>query len=83
MNPAQKAKIVALSNYFDDICIDGKMSFTAEQCKDGAILFSATNIHSDLLWFEATKDFYGFVGKRGGVTQYAGNLKSPKFLKNN
>lgn len=68
LTKSQAAKIARLTNlcyaYNGD---NGAISFTVEPAGRGSVHLFATNVHSDLRWFESVNDLYITIGPKGGV----------------
>lgn len=74
MNQTQRNKIQSLTTRIERRHHDGAYTYSADVLENGTVLFSATNIYSNLKWFERTSDVYILVGPRGGCRKYAGNI---------
>lgn len=75
MNKKQTIAVQWLTNKINDLHHDGDFTFSVSVDEYDSILFSATNVYGDLRWFETTSDFYAFIGPRGGIKKYMGNIK--------
>jgi hypothetical protein len=81
MNDAQIRKLQSLTRNIDRYygpaakMSDAPVTFTAETLPGGQVLFSATN-NNDLRWYETCYTFHAFIGPRGGVRQYEGNIRA-------
>lgn len=73
MTKSQATKLQALTTKLSRRSVDGSLCFHVQASGD-SLIFAATNIYSELRWFERTADFYAIIGPRGGVRKYAGNL---------
>jgi len=74
MNAKQQSAIRRATNLLSRCYHQGRLSFKVEQISEDAILFTATNIHGDLDWWQKTADFFAIVGPRGGIKKYDGNM---------
>ena len=74
MNAKQISAIRRATNYLSQIYTTTRLSFQVEELPNGYMLFMATNVDSDLRWFETHFSFFGIVGPRGGIRKYEGNM---------
>ena len=74
MNAKQISAIRHATNLLSKFYTTARLSFTTEQLDDGSVIFAASNVDTDLRWFETSYDFFAIVGPRGGIRKYAGNM---------
>lgn len=76
MNAAQKNKLLSLTNRLNRnyTCDDNRMAFSVTPIGNSrTVLFAATNVYANR-WFDSIRDFYAYIGPRGGVKKYHGSL---------
>lgn len=74
MKTCQIAKIQSITTRLTRQSTEGLLSFFLMPVDRGYVVLSATNVHGDLAWYQATEDFYAVIGPRGGVRKYAGSI---------
>ncbi len=74
MNAKQISAIRHATNLLSKFYETARLSFMVEELPNGSMLFMATNVESDLRWFETHRNFFAIVGPRGGIRKYEGNM---------